>query len=57
MPRRRSPALTDAEARVMTVLWQRKTATVADVALARVPLIGLGPDGRPFTPPYEGLIE
>lgn len=31
MPRRRSPALTDAEARVMTVLWQRKTATVADV--------------------------
>jgi BlaI family penicillinase repressor len=31
MPRRRSPALTDAEARVMAVLWQRQTATVADV--------------------------
>lgn len=34
MPRRRSPALTDAEARVMAVLWQRQTATVADVAAA-----------------------
>jgi BlaI family penicillinase repressor len=31
MPRRPSPALTDAEARVMAVLWERKTATVADV--------------------------
>ena len=31
MPRPRSPALTDAEARVMAVLWQRTTATVADV--------------------------
>jgi len=31
MPRRRSPALTDAEARVMSVLWQKETATVADV--------------------------
>src|SRR5262245_2726115 len=31
MPRRRSPALTDAEARVMAVLWERQTATVADV--------------------------
>ena len=31
MPRRRSPALTDAEARVMAVLWQRQTASVADV--------------------------
>jgi predicted transcriptional regulator len=31
MPRRRSPALTDAEARVMSVLWDRETATVADV--------------------------
>ena len=31
MPRRRSPALTDAEARVMSVLWRRQTATVADV--------------------------
>jgi predicted transcriptional regulator len=31
MARRRSPALTDAEARVMSVLWERQTATVADV--------------------------
>jgi predicted transcriptional regulator len=32
MPRRRrSPALTDAEARVMSVLWDRHTASVADV--------------------------
>jgi predicted transcriptional regulator len=31
MPRRRSPALTDAEARIMAVLWQRNTASVADV--------------------------
>jgi BlaI family transcriptional regulator, penicillinase repressor len=31
MPRPRSPALTDAEARVMAVLWEKKTATVADV--------------------------
>jgi BlaI family transcriptional regulator, penicillinase repressor len=31
MPRPRSPALTDAEARVMAVLWQRGTATVANV--------------------------
>src|ERR671925_1205951 len=34
MPRRRSPALTDAEARVMSVLWQRQTARVADVVAA-----------------------
>ena len=34
MPRRRSPALTDAEARVMAVLWQRQTASVADVVAA-----------------------
>ena len=31
MPRRRSPALTDAEARVMAVLWERQTASVGDV--------------------------
>jgi BlaI family penicillinase repressor len=31
MPRKRSPALTDAEARVMAVLWQKETATVGDV--------------------------
>lgn len=32
MARRPSPALTDAEARVMAVLWQLQAATVADVA-------------------------
>jgi predicted transcriptional regulator len=32
--RRRSPSLTDAEARVMAVLWDRRTATVADVVAA-----------------------
>ena len=31
MPRRPSPALTDAEARVMSVLWDKQTASVADV--------------------------
>ncbi|HEY7190671.1 MAG TPA: BlaI/MecI/CopY family transcriptional regulator [Vicinamibacterales bacterium] len=31
MARRRSPALTDAEARVMAVLWEHGTATVADI--------------------------
>lgn len=34
MPRRPSPALTDAEARIMAVLWQRATASVADVHAA-----------------------
>lgn len=34
MPRRPSPALTDAEAPVMAVLWQRNTATVAEVVAA-----------------------
>lgn len=34
MARRRSPSLTDAEARVMAVVWERKTATVADVVAA-----------------------
>jgi predicted transcriptional regulator len=34
MARKRSPALTDAEARVMSVLWQRQTATVGDVVAA-----------------------
>src|SRR5262245_19121420 len=32
--RRRSPALTDAEAGIMTVLWQRREASVADVVAA-----------------------
>jgi predicted transcriptional regulator len=31
MARTRSPALTDGEAQVMSVLWRKKTATVADV--------------------------
>ena len=31
MPPKRSPALTDAEARVMGALWQHETATVGDV--------------------------
>ena len=31
MPRRRSPALTDAELRIMNVLWGRERATVGDV--------------------------
>lgn len=34
MPRPRSPALTDAEARVMSVLWRARRATVADVVAA-----------------------
>jgi BlaI family transcriptional regulator, penicillinase repressor len=34
MARKRSPALTDAEAKVMSVLWQRQTATVSDVVAA-----------------------
>ena len=31
MPRKPSPALTDAEARVMAVVWARERATVAEV--------------------------
>ena len=34
MPRRPSPALTDAEARVMAVLWQLQSASVAAVVAA-----------------------
>src|SRR5262249_50833384 len=34
MSRRPSPALTDAEARIMTVLWERQRATVAEVVAA-----------------------
>jgi predicted transcriptional regulator len=34
MARRRSPALTDAETRVMAVLWRHDTASVADVVAA-----------------------
>ena len=31
MPRRKSPALTDAELRIMNVLWERGQATVGEV--------------------------
>ena len=34
MARKRSPALTDAEARVMSVLWHSQAATVGDVVAA-----------------------
>lgn len=34
MPRKSSPALTDAEARVMAVVWQQQTVTVGDVVVA-----------------------
>jgi predicted transcriptional regulator len=34
MARKRSPTLTDAEARIMAVLWERKRATVAEVVTA-----------------------
>jgi predicted transcriptional regulator len=34
MARKRSPTLTDAESRVMSVIWQRETATVGDVVAA-----------------------
>jgi predicted transcriptional regulator len=37
MPRKTSPALTDAEARVMAVLWRLETATVGDVVAALAP--------------------
>jgi BlaI family penicillinase repressor len=37
MPRKPSPALTDAEARVMAVLWQLETATVGDAVAALAP--------------------
>jgi predicted transcriptional regulator len=37
MPRKASPALTDAEARVMAVLWQIETATVGDVVAKLAP--------------------
>ena len=34
MPRKRSPALTDAESRVMSVLWRQHLATVGEVVAA-----------------------
>jgi BlaI family penicillinase repressor len=43
MPRRPSPSLTDAEARLMTVLWDKQRATVADV------VAGLGKRGANYS--------
>jgi BlaI family penicillinase repressor len=37
MARKRSPSLTDGEARLMTVLWARKSATVAEIVAALEP--------------------
>jgi BlaI family penicillinase repressor len=37
MARKRSPSLTDGEARLMTVLWERKSATVAEIVTALEP--------------------
>jgi len=37
MARRRSPTLTDGETRLMTVLWEKQKATVADVVAALTP--------------------
>jgi predicted transcriptional regulator len=37
MARRRSPTLTDGEARLMAVLWDRRSATVSDVVAALKP--------------------
>ena len=37
MARKRSPTLTDGEARLMTVLWERSSATVADIVGALEP--------------------
>jgi predicted transcriptional regulator len=37
MARRRSPSLTDGEARLMTILWDRSSATVAEIVAALEP--------------------
>jgi BlaI family transcriptional regulator, penicillinase repressor len=37
MARKRSPSLTDGEARLMTVLWERNSATVAEIVAALEP--------------------
>jgi BlaI family transcriptional regulator, penicillinase repressor len=37
MARKRSPSLTDGEARLMTVLWDRASATVAEIVAALEP--------------------
>jgi predicted transcriptional regulator len=44
MPRAKSPTLTDAELRIMEVLWAKGSATVADVAEALS-----GKDGTAYT--------
>ena len=47
MPRRRTPGLTDAELRVIRVLWTRQRATVSDV----IEHMGPGP-----TPAYNTVL-
>jgi predicted transcriptional regulator len=47
MPRKPSPTLTEAELRLMQVLWQKRRATVADVAEAM-------PDGH--APAYTTVL-
>jgi BlaI family penicillinase repressor len=37
MARKRSPTLTDGEARLMTVLWERSSGTVADIVATLEP--------------------
>ena len=44
MPRKKSLTLTDAELRIMEILWQRGSATVAEVAEALA-----GKDGTAYT--------
>src|SRR5690242_20460360 len=44
MPRKKSPTLTDAEHRIMEIVWQRGSASVADVAEALE-----GRDGTAYT--------
>lgn len=44
MPRKKSTLLTDAEHRIMEILWQRGSATVAEVAEALA-----GKDGTAYT--------
>jgi predicted transcriptional regulator len=41
LPRKKSPNLTDAELRLMEVLWDKREATVADVAAALPRELGL----------------
>ncbi len=41
MPRKRSPNLTEAELRLMDVIWEKGSATVAEVAAALPPTLEL----------------